>query len=103
MANSSWSPFASSAVQRTDAYPFCEKPCGTGSKCAESEDCPSAEIDVMEKTPLAEEADGGGGGIRICAGVCGPGPAIGNEIPWTRTPGSCTAIAVTSGEIFLGK
>src|SRR5580700_7926317 len=77
-------------------------PWGIGSKCAGPDDCP-LEICVTLKAPLGEDADGGGCGMRSCAGVCGPGPTEGREIPWTRTPGSCTAIAVTSGAIFLGR
>jgi hypothetical protein len=52
---------------------------------------------------LGEDGEGGGCGMRSCAGVWGPEPAVGKEIPWTRTPGSCNVIAVTSGAIFLGK
>src|ERR1700686_2120764 len=78
-------------------------PCGTGSKCAEPAGGPSAEIEVMVNAAFAEDADGGGCGIRSCAGACGPAPAVGKEIPLTRTPGSCRAIAVTSGGIFLGR
>src|SRR4029077_3899603 len=78
-------------------------PCGTGSKCAEPAGGPSVEIEVMANAALSEDADGGGCGMRSSAGACGPEPTVGKEIPWTRTPGSCTAIAVTSGGIFLGK
>src|ERR1019366_4379587 len=78
-------------------------PCGIGSKCAEPADGPSVEIGVTVNAALAEDAAPGGCGMRSCAGACGPAPTVGKEIPWTRTPGSCTAIAVTSGEIFLGK
>src|SRR5579864_74670 len=57
----------------------------------------------MANAALREDAEGGGCGMRSCAGACGPVPAVGKEIPWTRTPGSCRAMAVTSGGIFLGK
>src|ERR1700680_372776 len=78
-------------------------PCGTASKGADPADGPSAEIDVIVNAALTEDADGGGCGMRSCAGACGPAPAVGKEIPLTRTPGSCRAIAVTSGGIFLGR
>src|ERR1700730_2417912 len=78
-------------------------PCGAGSKCPEPAVGRSDEIPGTWKAALAEDADGGGCGVRSCTGICGPVPAVGKDIPWTRTPASCNAIAVTSGGMFLGK
>ena len=43
-------------------------PCGTGSKCAEPAGGPSVEIEVTVNAALAEDADGGGCGMRSLRG-----------------------------------